>query len=371
MEWSWRVGKIRGIDIKIHFTFVFALIWGARAWGDGAGGAAYGVALTLGLFAFVLLHELGHALAALRYGIRVHDIVLLPIGGLARLSRMPETPRHELVVALAGPAVNVALMLLTLPIIGADLAMGGRVMAGEITRPGLMNFVWFVAVINFSLLAFNMLPAFPMDGGRVLRALLAMKLRYGRATRWAAAVGQMFAVSFGVFGLMTGNWMFAVVAVFIFLGAGAEGQDAVLRERLRDVSVTQAVEREAPVLPADLPAHVAFDRLMRSPYRVMAVVNADGEYAGMVTRSSLQQGWSQGQRGDLAHFVEQPPVRLDCAASLDDARQQMAEAESTVAPVFCGGRFTGLIDLETIGRIATMRQRGVSPAGRTPYPGEA
>ena len=370
MKWSWRVGKIRGIDIKIHVTFIFALIWGASIWGGGeVSGIVYGVVLTLALFGFVLLHELGHAMMARRYGIGVEDIVLLPIGGVARLSKMPEEPKQELMVALAGPAVNLALMLLAAPVVVAALA--GQIIGGataalpEMTRPGLVNFAWFIVAINLSLLLFNMIPAFPMDGGRVMRALLAMKLRYGRATRIAAMVGKVFAILFGLFALMSGNISLAFVAFFVFMAAGAENQEVAVREQLRDVSVKEALDRGAPVLAAGLPGYVAFERLVRSPYRALAVIDDDGEYVGMITRSRLQQLWSSGVRGDLRSYIEPTSLQLEGDLSLNDARTQMFETKSAVAPVFSDRRFLGLLDIDTIGRIVALRQRGFATDPRT------
>ncbi len=185
MKWSWRLITIRGIDIKVHLTFVLALMWGAFMWGGGrVEGAVYGLVLTLVLFGIVLLHELGHAFAAQHYGIPVQDIILLPIGGVARLSHMPEDPRQELVVAIAGPAVNLALGFLAAPVLLLGLLF--QAFAGEAVRwpsmidPGFLNFVGFFVMVNVSLLLFNMLPAFPMDGGRVLRAFLAQRMPYAR-----------------------------------------------------------------------------------------------------------------------------------------------------------------------------------------------
>ncbi len=277
----------------------FALVWGARAWGDGTGAALYGVVLTIALFAFVLLHEFGHTLAAQHYGIRVHDIVLLPIGGIARLSRMPEKPQQELVVALAGPAVNLALILAAAPLVvaglGGQLLAGGPVALPGLGQPGWIGFAWFVVAVNLSLLLFNLIPAFPMDGGRVLRALLAMRLRHGRATRVAALVGKVFAVLFGIAGLMTGNWMLVILAVFVFFGAGAEDQEAVLREALQDLRLSQVVDRTAPALSASLPAHAAFLRLQHSPYRALPVLDDQGRFVGLVTRGGMQRGWAAGR----------------------------------------------------------------------------
>ncbi len=363
MKWSWRIGQIRGIDIKVHITFIFALIWGASIWGGGGlPGMVYGVVLTLALFGFVLLHELGHSMMALRYGIGVEDIVLLPIGGVARLSKMPEEPKQELMVALAGPAVNLALMLVAAPVVVAALAAqaisGAAVGLPEMTRPGLVNFAWFIVAINLSLLIFNMIPAFPMDGGRVLRAFLAMKLRYGRATQIAAMVGKVFAILFGIFAMLSGNISLALVAFFVFMAAGAENQEVAVREQLRDVTVKEVLDRGAPVLAAGLPGYVAFERLVHSPYRALAVMDDAGEYAGIVTRSGLQRLWSNGVRGDLRGYVEPAGLRLEGDLSLNDARILMGDSKSAVAPVFTDGRYLGLLDIETIGRIVAMRRQG-------------
>ncbi len=306
MRWSWRLFTVFGIDIKMHATFVLALLWGGFLWSNGGwSGALYGVFLTLVLFVIVVMHELGHSLVARRYGIPVYDIVLLPIGGVARLSHMPEKPVQELVVALAGPAVNLALMLLTGPLLLGGMAFramtAGAVGLPSLTVPGLLNFVTFLFMVNVSLLLFNMLPAFPMDGGRVLRAVLAMKLSYGRATRLAVAVGRLFAILFVVGGILTGNIFLVVVALFVFAGAGAEGQEAVERDRK-----PQGVQFDPhlPVLLADTPAHLAFDRLLRSHHAALAVVNDGGEFVGLVTRTGMERGWAAGVRGPVSRFVE-------------------------------------------------------------------
>jgi Zn-dependent protease len=306
MRWSWRLLTIFGIDIKVHATFVLALLWGGFLWSNGGWtGALYGVFLTLVLFVIVVMHELGHSLVAQRYGISVHDIILLPIGGVARLSHMPEAPVQELVVALAGPAVNLALVLLTGPLLLGGMALNamttGELGLPSLTVPGLLNFVTFLFMVNVSLFVFNMLPAFPMDGGRVLRALLAMKLPYVRATKLAVAGGRLFAILFGVTGILTANIFLGVVALFVFTGAGAEGQEAVEREK-----AAQAVrlDPQVPVLLADTPAHLAFDRLMSSQYAALAVVDCAGEFVGLVTRTGMERGWAAGLRGPVSQFIE-------------------------------------------------------------------
>ncbi len=179
MQWAWRIGRVRGIDIKVHVTFVLALAWGAFVLGwSGPAGRLYGAFLTLVLFVNVLLHELGHAVAAQRYGIRVEDIILLPIGGVARLHQLPARPRYELVIALAGPAVNLVLAILLLFITVPLLLLPGTLTPGgslflAMTEPGIAGVLICAWVTNVSPLVFNLIPAFPMDGRRVLRALLA------------------------------------------------------------------------------------------------------------------------------------------------------------------------------------------------------
>ncbi len=364
MGWSWKLGTIGGIQIKVHATFVLALIWGAFLWGGNSiSGIWYGVLLTLVLFGVVLLHELGHSLAARRYGIPVHDIVLLPIGGVARLSRMPDKPAQELVVALAGPAVNLAFLAVRAPavLLGVvpNLLSGGVAALPDLRTPGLANFAVFLLAINASLLAFNMIPAFPLDGGRVLRALLAMRLPYARATGVAASIGRGLAILFGLYGLLTFNFTLSLIALFIFFGAGAEGQEALYRETLKRLKVTELLDPGAPTIMADAPVHVAYERMLRSPYTALAVLDRDGRFLGTITAAGVQRHWAAGVRGTVEAFIERPGVALDCGDSLDVKRQQMVEAQAWVAPVYCGREFAGLLDLNAVGRLVAMRGSGL------------
>jgi len=374
MKWSWKLVTIRGIEIKVHVTFLLVLVWGAMIWGSGGlSGAIYGTFLTLTVFVFVVLHELGHAVAAQHYNIPVHDILLLPIGGLARLSRMPEKPSQELVVSLAGPAVNLVLILALLPFVGVGLAMqvvqGGSLRLPATMTPGLLNLATFLLMTNVTLLLFNMLPAFPLDGGRVLRALLSMRLSSATATRLAASIGKVFALIFGMVALLSGNVSLAMIAFFIFLGAGAEGQEATTREMLRGVTVAEAVDASAPTLPADAPAHLAFDRLMRSPHGALAVLDKDGAFLGIVTRTGMQRQWAAGVRGEVISFAEQPSLVMRGEATLDSARRDMVEAGTTIAVVFIQGCFAGLLDFEAIRRALTIRRSGGLMSGRAPSSG--
>ena len=207
MNGSWTLGSLFGIPVRIHFTFPLLLGGWAlfELLGSGPAAALATTVLIVSVFGFVVMHEFGHALMARRFGIATRDVTLLPIGGVARLERMPRDPAQELAIAVAGPAVNVALAGL----FGALFALSGS------------TFVFRMMAINLGLALFNMLPAFPMDGGRVLRALLAGRMSHLRATRIAARVGRVMAVAFGVAGLF-GNPMLIFIAIFVWFGAGQE-----------------------------------------------------------------------------------------------------------------------------------------------------
>ncbi len=261
MKNSWKLGKIAGIDVHIHWTFFLlpALIaLSTIASGGGVAAATAGVVLILAVFGCVVLHELGHALAARRYGIGTHDITLLPIGGVARLERIPEKPSHEIAVALAGPAVNVAI---------AALLWVGLFAVGSMTAwlPALAiggSFIGQLLWINIALVAFNLLPAFPMDGGRVLRALLATRLPRVRATRIAATVAQVMAVGFGILGLF-GNPMLILIAVFVFMAARAEAEHVEWAARAQVAGNEHVLSADTRVIDAGPllfePGHQLYD----------------------------------------------------------------------------------------------------------------
>ena len=239
MGWSWRIAVVAGIPINVHGTFavliIFLLVNGLAA-GRGLAAAVSSVVFILAIFVTIILHELGHALTARRFGIQTRDITLLPIGGLARLERMPDVPRQELWVALAGPAVNLAIAAVTY---GAFLAVTGE--APELRLdPASTGVVGRFAAINVALAVFNMVPAFPMDGGRALRALLAERVDYARATEVAASIGQGLALVFGLIGLFT-NPLLVFVALFVWMGASAEATATGMRTALNGVPVARAM----------------------------------------------------------------------------------------------------------------------------------
>jgi Zn-dependent protease len=226
MRWSLKVASVAGIEVRIHLTFLLFLAWIWFSYYQVAGlpGAVQGVLFILSLFACVLLHEFGHAFAARAFGIATPDITLLPIGGVARLTRIPDKPWQELVVAIAGPLVNVVIAAALIFVVHRSAELE-QLQYLESPRVELLS---KLASVNVMLVLFNLIPAFPMDGGRILRALLAMTLPYAQATQIAAWIGQGLAVVFGIFGLF-GNPLLIFIAFFIF--AGAQQEAAIARAK--------------------------------------------------------------------------------------------------------------------------------------------
>ena len=284
MKWSWKIGTIVGIPIYIHSTFVLILVyvaWINASRGQGLVATLAGIVFVLTLFGCVLLHEIGHALMARRYGIRTRDITLLPIGGLARLERMPDDPRQEFWVALAGPAVNVVIavilfFLLTLqgqyePVVRISITAG--------------SFFERIMVVNVILVVFNMLPAFPMDGGRVLRAVMAMRMDYARATQLAANIGQGMALLFAFVGLLY-NPFLVFIALFVWIGATQEAGMVRMRSALSGIPVAHAMITEFHTLAPQDPLAHAVSLTLTTAQKDFPVVDFD-DVVGVLTQAEL------------------------------------------------------------------------------------
>lgn len=218
MQWSWSLGRLFGIETRVHASFVFILAWAfLTSYEGGPAAVLYGFSFLFAVFASVVAHEFGHALTARGFGIATRQILLLPIGGVAQIEGATMPPRQELLVALAGPAVSFML---------AGIFFGLAAVTGDLTPH---NFPGALAWTNLGLGVFNLLPAFPMDGGRVLRAALSMRIGPLRATEIAASIGKVAAVGLGVYGVASGRAMMAVIAVFLFLAASSEATHAARR----------------------------------------------------------------------------------------------------------------------------------------------
>lgn len=284
MLWSFPIGTVAGTVVRVHATFLLFLIWiGAAQWRVGGREAALeGVTYLVLVFACVLAHEFGHILAARRYGIRTPEVTLWPIGGVASLERIPDKPREELVVALAGPAVNVAIALLLFLVLGAAVD-GNQIARIEDPRVGLVG---RLAATNVFLVLFNLIPAFPMDGGRVLRALVAMRRGHAEATRIAARIGQASAFLFALAGLLV-NPMLIVIGLFVYLAATAEAQHVAFRDGTKELPVRAAMMSSLQALPPNATLDDAVDLLVRTAQKEFPVVDGSGHPRGLLTKDAL------------------------------------------------------------------------------------
>ena len=337
---SLTLGSLFGICIKVHWSFSLIIafwLFASLISGSSLLGALASVGFVLVLFGCVVLHELGHALAARYFGIATRDITLLPIGGVARLERMPRQPLQELVVALAGPAVNVViagvLFAFLLPTAGL-----GNLIAAPLGGGGFLQQLMFV---NVALVLFNMLPAFPLDGGRVLRALLATFMSYARATSFAAAVGQFSAIGLGLLGFA--NPFLFVIAVFVFLGARAEAAQVALQEQLGDSRVSDGMIRNFRAMSADAPVQVVAPRLLDSTQRDFPVIH-DNTYVGMLRRYELLAALETGIDATVGEVAKRDVQTLDAAAPLVTAVEKAPAHSGEWLPVVESGELIGLVN---------------------------
>ncbi len=342
MSWSIRLFRVKGIEVKVHLTFVLILIWAAYYWsestGEGIQGALFGIAATLLLFGSVTLHELGHSMQALKYGVRVRDITLLPIGGIAQMEEIPEDPRQELGIAIAGPLVNFAIAAALIGI-GALLQAQALITVPELFRSlGAASWAGMLAYLTMANLAmglFNLIPAFPMDGGRVLRALLAMRLDYPKATSIAVAVGQGLALLLGLFGFMSSSFTLVLIAVFVWMGAGQEGKQVQIKSVLHGMKVGQAMTRQPQTLSAaDSLVRAAELTLTTSQANFPVVEGESGRLVGLLTESDLLKGLrvhgETVQVGQVMH-TSFPTATLD--EPIFQAQQHMAAGRVHAMPV--------------------------------------
>ena len=355
MGWSWRIAVVAGIPINVHGTFavliIFLLISGL-AEGRGLAAAVSSVVFILAIFVTIILHELGHALTARRFGIRTRDITLLPIGGLARLERMPDVPRQELWVALAGPAVNLAIAVVAY---GAYLAATGVAPELELD-PASTGVVGRFAAINVTLAVFNMVPAFPMDGGRALRALLAERVDYARATEIAASIGQGLALVFGLIGLFT-NPLLVFIALFVWMGASAEATAIGMRTALNGVPVSRAMITDFRTVRAESSLGEALELVVHGSQTGFPVLGGpDDALVGILTRDQLLAALSRegplGTAGDVmaTHYETADPRDM-----LDRTFQRLQGGASPVVPVLQDGRLVGLLTAENVAEFIMIR----------------
>jgi Zn-dependent protease/predicted transcriptional regulator len=346
MRWSIKLGKLLGIDVYLHFTFLLLLAFlGFVYWRatQNVEAALRGVAFIVALFGCVVLHELGHALMARRYGIKTRDITLLPIGGIARLEKMPEKPMQEFLVALAGPAVNV--VIATVLFLGLA-ATGGLAPMEELGVTG-GSFWQRLMLLNVVLVVFNLLPAFPMDGGRVLRALLAMRLGRRRATVIAANVGQVMAILFGIVGFFY-NPFLIFIGIFVYLGAQAEAGMVEMQSALEGLRVRDAMMTRFRTLSAQDTLAKAVNELLAGSQQDFPVIE-NNLPIGMLRRNDLVKALSDGRSDDaVTAGMSRDCETVEETSSLKSAVESMRKRQCTTMPVVSRGLIVGLLTLENI-----------------------
>jgi stage IV sporulation protein FB len=354
MGWSLNIGTIAGTAVRIHVTFLLFLGWiFIASWVSGGPAAAWSsLAFMILLFACVLAHEFGHIFTARGFGVSTPDVTLLPIGGVARLERIPEKPGEELLVALAGPAVNVVIALALVVLAGADL-YAGNLATVERAQVAMVD---RLAAVNLFIAVFNMIPAFPMDGGRVLRAVLAIRLGHVRATEIAASIGQFVAFLLGFLGLF-GNPLLIFIAIFVYLAASSEAQLVAMRAMSRDVPVSAAMMTQIARLAPQAHIDEAVDTLLRTSQSEFPVVDAAGGLAGVLSRGDMIRALKQlGPDAKVADAMTAGVPTVSHRACLEEAVRLLQEKQApAVGVIEPGGKLVGLITSETIGEMLMVR----------------
>lgn len=363
--------RVFDIEVRVHWSFILILVYGAFIYSSGPSGplagAIYGVLVTILLFVCVTLHEFGHALVAKYYKVKVSDITLLPIGGVANLERMPDKPMQEFLIALAGPLVNFALAALLIPItivaVGMQVSAGTvqgdtqqiiRTMLSTAMQPGATNLVIYLLVTNLLLGLFNLLPAFPMDGGRILRALLAMAMPYVQATRTAVLVGRIFAVLMAVWGIFGGGVIMLLIAFFVYVGGGAEREAVESRAVLKHMTAGQAINHDAVNLYASERVGRAVDLILNSYQSDYAVLDLGGNFIGVLTRplliAALKAQGDEARIVDVMQRAEQIPV-VAPTTTLDQVWEKMTMGGSRVVAVKQQHEFMGIITVNDLSEV--------------------
>lgn len=360
-----RIATVSGIPIYLHWSFWLLIAWvvlsGLFSQDASIGFILWRLLLMGGLVVSVILHELGHAFAAKAFGIPTRDITMYPFGGVASVARIPDKPIQELVVALAGPLVNILLIgafsvllrLMNQPVSwSADVFIhSGKGM------PSLHVWLLSLSFMNGILAVFNLLPAFPMDGGRVLRALLATKLPYVKATQIAAVIGQIFAVIFIMLGIY-GNPFLILIGFFVFVAAAQERQHAEERTAMKGLTVADALLREVPVLTVNQTLGDAIRLLLDSQARSFLIVDPWGAPAGSLSREQIIAALNQGRSRDtsLTQVMDADLLTVPPTMPLHEAFQYLNERHKPFLVVMQMGQLIGIIDAENIAEYLLIQQ---------------
>lgn len=348
--------QLMGVPVRLHFTFVLLLIFLIVTGLRGSQSAAMSILYIFALFASVLLHEMGHALAGHLYGIRTLDIVMFPIGGVARLERTPK-PSEELWIALAGPLAN---LVIAAALLGVLASRNELVSVFDLVDPTDSNFLQRIAVGNLILASFNLLPAFPMDGGRVLRAVLARFRPEEEATRLAAMAGRMLAIGMGLYGLLTMQVILVFVAFFVYLGAAQESAAAMGRTLTHGIPVRAAMVTEYRTLSHGNTIRDAANLLLATSQQDFPVVYGE-QVVGLLGRNSLLRGMAkEGLDSYVAGVMQRDFTSVAPDMDLAEALPMMGQA-GACALVIEGERLLGLLTAENLSQYLLLRRFGMEP----------
>lgn len=354
MKTSLRLGSVSGIQISVHWTFLILIAWivfNSLVRGLGMEEAIWSVVFVLTIFGCVTLHELGHALAAKRFKIKTRSITLLPIGGVAQMESLPEKPKEELIVALAGPAVNFLIVGVLFLVLRDSLDMETLTSLQTI---GQSNFLYALMFVNFWLAIFNLIPAFPMDGGRVLRALLAFRMSRTRATQIAARLGQLLAIGFIFLGLYS-NPFLVFIGLFVFLGAESEAGHVQAQSLLKGYKVSDALLKDTPVLGPHDTIRDAAGLLLRGQHKYF-LVGSKGKPEGTIGRDDIIRGLeASGGEASVREAMQHKILYLTPDMPIESAWQQMREQGCEFALVSENDQYIGALDLDNIAEMVMIR----------------
>ena len=345
MNGAFKLGTIKGIGVFIHWTFSLLIIYINYSGGQNLIETLWSILFVLSIFVTVILHELGHSFAAMRYNIKTKDITILPIGGVARLESMPEKPSEELVVAIAGPLVNIALALITalFVTIPEDDQLSESLIEGINAGNFFLNFL----IVNIVLAVFNLIPAFPMDGGRIFRALLSMKLSRPLATKIAARVGQFLALGFILLGFYS-NPFLIVIGLFILIGAQSESKYTKTKSMLSGYQVQDVLMTEYKSIAETDSIKTVVDIVLNSQYHNFLVVR-DGVPTGTLSRDEIIKALSKNGESELVQNVmNRNLLFLDANQALEDAYSLILKQELNLVPVMKKQELIGVVDKENI-----------------------
>ncbi|HEU4552992.1 MAG TPA: site-2 protease family protein [Chitinophaga sp.] len=344
-----RLIKILGVQVNLHWTFTLLIAWilvVQMANGAGMAQVMWALLGIAAIFTCVVLHELGHVLVAAYYHIKTRSITLYPIGGLAIMEKLPGRPVEEMLISLAGPLVNLVIAALLLPFIPYYVPFWKTAVIINNIQPG--NLLLYLHTINIMLALFNLIPAFPLDGGRVLRGLLGLFLHNGRPTAIAILTGRIIAAAFIITGLFSFNLLLPFIGVLIILADAAEEQLVYLRTAVKGIKLREFIIRDYTTIPHNLSIQATAAEFLPGRHQYFVITSPQG-MAGVTDRNTLLHALAQGwHHKPVAALISAPPKTLDENSLADEVVEQLVQQRTAALPVMCGNRLAGILNLDSI-----------------------